>query len=154
MHDLCNQIYIKPASTWDHSIEKITFFCLSIKFYIIILVGFFVCWFVFSCLHVSPTVKFSYRSYWLKKNNSPRVSHFSLALQISSLERKKLFEITGANKKYFNVKYFTIATLVSCKSQFSIFNLAVHSNNLYSCYYFLKEVIYIHDTTLMVLLAT
>lgn len=123
MHELCNQIYIKPTSTWDHSPEKITFFCLSIKFYI------YFCFF-FPCL--SPTVKFSYRfslvrSYWLKKNNSPRVSHFSLALQISSLERKDLFEITGANKKYFNVKYFTVAILVTAVSNLNFQFLILQS---------------------------
>lgn len=47
------------------------------------------------------TLIFSYvKSYWWKKSNSPRVSHFSLALQISSLERKDLKSLQHI-KEYF-----------------------------------------------------
>lgn len=65
-------------------------------------------WFIpdqfFSLQWNSLTHLLSQKSYSLKKYNSPSVSHFSLALQISSLEGKDLFKIITVTKKnYFKV---------------------------------------------------
>lgn len=102
LHKTKNHLASKymPAENSNKERETIIFVCVAWILYLfsdLLLTDFFLLTMIFSYI----------KSYDLMKKddektcNSPRVSHFSLALQISSLERKDLFQIITAYKRLF-----------------------------------------------------